>query len=304
MIFDLFDFSDSVLTYDDAWAVFEGEDPRNVTSYLYTPNGTRYAACTFIYHYYAPAANAATVTVEPHSTQVVAASNMTTTEDGVEIDPPKPPAQMQKEAEQGGGLSVWHEWSWWYPWYRLHVKVHVNPTIDVGFNPILPGGEVAEWNGLEFFSSLGSEVVQLIAIEAFGLIGTYLLAKYASIGSFLTGIAIEIVKILIQVGFLSPSWNSAEAMLASALMSTIMMVFVITDFSNTVSSCLVRLIDGLKWICGGAVTALTWVLVKLKDMFLWGRGASSAIVDVMEIVADAVLGVIALRRYNQLIHGA
>jgi len=75
-------------------AVFEGDEPQNVTSYLYTPNGTRYAVCTTIHYGYEPAVNYAAVTVEPASTQVVAASNMIATENGVEIDPPKKPEEL------------------------------------------------------------------------------------------------------------------------------------------------------------------------------------------------------------------
>lgn len=268
-------------------AVFEGDNPNTATAYAHTPNGTQYVVCTTIYYGLKPSANSTVLTVEPQATDTTTAT--------------KTPEQMQQEAEQSGWLTIWHEFSWWYPWYRMHVKININPTIDVGFNPILPGGEVVEWNGLEFFSSLSDEVLQIIGIEAFGLIATYLVAKYTSIGSFIAGVAVEVTKIILQSLFLLPSWYSAEKMLASALMSAIMLVFVITDFGSAVSNFLVRLIDGLKWVCGGATTALTWVLVKLKDMFLWGRGAVSWLVDLMEILADAALTVIALRRCNDLL---
>jgi hypothetical protein len=278
---------DNKPTVYNVQAVFEGDNPQNASAYAYTPNGTRYAICTTVQYGYKPASNATWLTVTPQSTQVMQAT--------------KTPEQMQQEAEQSGWLTVWHEFSWSYPWYRMHVRVNVNPTIDIGFNPILPGGEVAEWNGLGFFSSLSGEVLQTIGIEAFGLIATYLAAKYTSIGSVLAGIAIEFTKIVLQSLFLVPNWNSADAMLASALMSAIMLLFAITDFGSTVSNFLVRMIDELKWICGGATNALTWVLVKLKDMFLWGRGSLSWVVDLMEILADAAFTIITLRRYLDLL---
>ncbi len=86
-------------------------------------------------------------------------------------------------------------------------------------------------------------------------------------------------------------------------MSGVMLLFVLTDFKSSVSNFIVRIMDELAWICGSAVGALTWILEKLKDMFLWGRGACSAVVDVMEILADATLLVLALRRSNELVKG-
>jgi len=57
---------------------------------------------------------------------------------------------MQQEAEQSGWLTTWHEFSWWYPWYRLHTKFTMNNAIiHIGFNPVLPGGEIVEYSGLE-----------------------------------------------------------------------------------------------------------------------------------------------------------
>ena len=271
-------------------ATFEGDESSNASAYDYTPNGTRYAACTATHYGYKPTSKSIMLTVEPRATQVLTQT--------------KTPEQLQQEAMQNGSLTFWHEFTWWYPWYRLHIRASVNPTVHLAFNPILPGGDVAEWNGLEFYQSLRDEAIQLVMIEAFGLIATYLGAKYTSIGSFVAGIIVEAIKIGIQGFLLWPSWNNAEAMLASALVSMVMLIFAITDFGSTASNFLVRLIDGLKWVCGGAVGALTLVLVKLKDMFLWGRGAASWLVDAMEIGADFVLLVVAWRRCQELIHGA
>jgi hypothetical protein len=52
---------------------------------------------------------------------------------------------MQQEAEESGWLTIWHEFTWWYPWYRLHLKLNVdlpqgNPNIDYGWS-LLPFGE-------------------------------------------------------------------------------------------------------------------------------------------------------------------
>jgi hypothetical protein len=75
---------------------------------------------------------------------------MTETENGVEIAPPKTPEQMQQEAEQSGWLRVEPEFSWWFPWFRLHYKLDVNlpqgnPKMDYGWSP-LPLGESSDAN--------------------------------------------------------------------------------------------------------------------------------------------------------------
>jgi len=95
-------------------ATFEGDSPSNATAYAYTLNGTRYAVCTTIQYGLKPAGSSVTLTVEPQSTQV------TTT---------KTPEQMQQEAQQNGWLTIWHEFSWWYPWYRIHF-VYVYEGVD------------------------------------------------------------------------------------------------------------------------------------------------------------------------------
>lgn len=63
---------DNKPTLYDVRAVFEGDNPRNVTSYLYTPNGTQYAVCTTLQYFgYKPASNCTWLTVEPQSIQVM-----------------------------------------------------------------------------------------------------------------------------------------------------------------------------------------------------------------------------------------
>ena len=98
--------------------MFEGDDCSSATAYSRV-NGTDYPVCTTIQYGYKPSSNSTWLAVEPQATQIA-----TTT---------KTPEQMQAEAEQSGWLSIWHEFSWWYPWYRLHVKININPRIRVGW---------------------------------------------------------------------------------------------------------------------------------------------------------------------------
>jgi len=56
------------------------------------------------------------------ATQIVAASNVTANEQGgVDIAPPKTPEELQQEAEESGWLTIWHEFNWWFSWYRFHI---------------------------------------------------------------------------------------------------------------------------------------------------------------------------------------
>jgi hypothetical protein len=204
-------------------AVFEGDDPRNVTSYLYTPNGTEYAVCTTVHYGYEPAVNYASVTVEPTATRIVAASNVTANEDGgVDIAPPKTPEELQQEANASGWLSIWHEFTWWYPWYRLHIQVNINPRIHVGFNPILLGGEVGDWDGVEFFSDLNEEFLQELIVDMIGIFIGYVVAKGLSLWNWVGAALALSAKFILQLMFLYPDWNNAPRLLATGIANIIL----------------------------------------------------------------------------------
>jgi hypothetical protein len=267
--------------------MFEGDGCSGATAYSKV-NGTDYAVCTTIQYGYRPSSNSTMLTVEPQATQVV-----TTT---------KTPEQMQQEAQSGGWLSVYNEWSWWYPWYRLHAKIHVNPTIDVGFNPILPGGETAIWDGLEFFQSLIGEMLETTLLEAMGLIGTYLLARATAIPMLWLGIAVEIGKNIAQTLLFLQDWDNAAHMLASGVVSIAMMFFALVDFYIK-PNFFTKFVDALWRICGQSQSALRWVMVKLTEMAEFGKLAGSRIVDGIEIVANLLIAITALIRYTELTLG-
>jgi len=112
---------------------------------LTTPNGTNYHVCTTTFYGYKPSAASTSITVQPLSTTLT--------------KPEKTPEELEEEAEQAGWLSIWHEFSWWPPWYRLHIKITIdNLTIDIGFNPLLPVGETWTWQGLELFQAITEEI--------------------------------------------------------------------------------------------------------------------------------------------------
>lgn len=88
-------------------AGFENDKSCNATAYVATPNGTQYAVCTTIHYGFKPSSNSTMLTVEPHGTTATT--------------PTKTPEELQQEAENSGSLRHEHEFSLWYPWYRLHL---------------------------------------------------------------------------------------------------------------------------------------------------------------------------------------
>ena len=268
-------------------ASFNGDTAVTATAQGETLDGQDYPACTTIqYNDYKPSANSTSLVIEPQASQVKQQT--------------KTPEQMQQEAEQGGGLTIWHEFSWTYPWYRLHIKMHVNPTIEVGFNPLLPGGEVADWSGLEFFGSLSWEVFQETLIQAVGLIGQYLLARAVGTIQPWIGGAIMAGKIIAQGWLFLGDWDNAMKMLASGLVSIAMSIFALADFYFQFNV-FMRFVDTLWGIFGHSVQGvLRWMLMRLTEIGLFGKALSRHWIDAVEATFDFVTGLIALMRYTDL----
>jgi hypothetical protein len=190
-------------------AGFEGDNPSNVTDIEYTPNGTRYAACTTIQYGYKPSSNTVTLTVEPPATQVIAASpdaTVTQTPESttVIVPPAKTPEQMQAEAEQSGQLTKWHEFLWWYPWYRIHYVYWYSGSMEFDLGKsVLPLADTVQyaemllrriWELLPKVSAgiagalVGAEFTALVASNIAGPVG-FLAALGISLGTKLLALA-------------------------------------------------------------------------------------------------------------------
>jgi len=192
-------------------ASFEGDQAKNATAWAQTLDGQRYAACTAIQYGFRPSANSTTLTVQPQATQTATQT--------------KTPEQMQQDAQNSGWLSIYNEFSWWYPWYRLHFvgKWSGETLIDVGVAALpfadtsyLPDttfkGKMNEWLGKIVFNVLTSVVVTEFALWAASnggllyfaiILGGYLV--YKTVNLFVLG------------------WNSVESLyvsLVSTLIST------------------------------------------------------------------------------------
>lgn len=253
--------------------VYYGDDAVNLTGYAVTPNGTAYAVCTtFQYFGYKPACNYVTVTVEPASTQVVAASNMTATENGVEIEPPKKPEELEQEAKDSGWLRVEPEFSWWYPWFRLHLKLdvnlpHGNPNIDYGWS-FLPFGESYEADDVVLANVLNdfSNEIQT-GILADAMVGVILqFGTAALLGRTLayTVMAISIY-ILYQITntliLYQTSGGNPKAWLAA---------FITSAFSGTCG----LVIGGINSVSGVLTSTSRLIIGKIQSVMhsLWAKG--------------------------------
>jgi len=121
-------------------ATFDGDQRLNATAYASLPDGTNCAVCTTVKYGFKPVLSSTVLRVSPPSTEVT--------------QPTKTPEQMQQQAEDEGWLNLqtWHEFTWWPPWYRLHINATIGGKawIHAAFNPVIPiiGGEIAT-HGLE-----------------------------------------------------------------------------------------------------------------------------------------------------------
>jgi uncharacterized membrane protein YqaE (UPF0057 family) len=181
-------------------AVFDGDEPCSATAYGYTPNGTEYAVCTTVQYGFKPASNATWLTVEPQATQMLRAT--------------KTPGEMQAEAESSGWLSTWHEFSWWYPWYRMHF-VYLNSGVmqfDVGIS-LLPFGDIVEYaegfiqKTVDLLPRVSWKIVTGLATAEF----TALLASAGGPGFFLLALGLSIGT---KAAAAIASWNSIDDLIS------------------------------------------------------------------------------------------
>jgi hypothetical protein len=211
----------------------------------------------------------------------------------VEVPPAKTPEEMQQEAEQKGWLKVWHEFTWWYPWYRLRIKININPTIHVAFNPIFPGGESYNWEGLEIFTAIAEEVIQEFIIDVIGIFTGYLAAKALSIWNPAVGIFAELAKGVLQFGLLVASnWDNKMRLLVSAVVNVIM------GFIALKSSIGKAFIEALcRLTAAPASSALLNLHFKLLHVLFVAEFIGRWWLDILEVAIDWVIGGIALGRF-------
>jgi hypothetical protein len=138
---DLKPINNNVTTYM-VTVSYNGTTAINATAWTRMLDGTSYASCTTTYIGIKPSANSTILTVDPVATMM----NMQN----------KTPEQIQQETEQSGALTVYHEFSWWYPWYRIHIDIDVNPKLFYSLD--LFGFGNLDFEGLEYASGVDEEI--------------------------------------------------------------------------------------------------------------------------------------------------
>lgn len=79
---------------------------------------------------------------------------------------------MQAEAEDEGLLNIWIEFTPWYPWIGLHIKLNLNPALELIFIPLALDANFKIYNEqyfgqlLEDAFDVGYDVVCSIIIES------------------------------------------------------------------------------------------------------------------------------------------
>jgi hypothetical protein len=259
-------------------ATFNGTNPRSVSINASDPYGDQYAVCTTNQYDLRPSTNSSTLAVLLQSTDAITAS--------------KTAEQTEQQAQNSGWLNVYSQWSWWYPWYRLHVGISLNGAkLDVGFSPILPGCETFSGDGLGFFSELTAEAVQDFAVDIGTIFGAYIVAKLTGWWNIGVGIVSEFVKFGVQM-LLLVGQTSGLGLLASAVCSFLMGIIAIKiDLAKAFLSSL--------WsVLAGTTSALLYQIYEiLCGMLATAQVCFRGIVDVLESLLDFITGGFALAKY-------
>jgi len=284
-------------------AVFEGAGfkTRNLT--VTDPYGQDYLVCTTLQWDFKASQNSVTLMVEAPKTDTTSSTsdeNATVTQNEesttATIPPPKTQEEMQAEAEQGGWLQIWPEFSWWYPWFRLHVKVNVNPMIHVAFNPILPGGEELWLEGLEIFANVVADIWQDVVIDLVGVFISYAVAKGLSIWNLAGGLIAEGIKGAVQYGLFFNEFfratNGSLVMLAAGIANIIMGLVAI---ATNIGEAFVRALYNILWApVLSAVMFTTSTMIAIAAPF---QAVRTAVDYVESVVIDFPIAILALLKY-------
>jgi hypothetical protein len=175
-------------------------------------------------------------------------------------------------------------------------------------NPILPGGEIAEWSDdlVQLFDELIEESLITIALEVCGMYAAYLLARVLSIigraaQPWMFGVAIGLMlgKFAVQGYLWFKAINDRIAMLASALANTLLAIFALgrLDLVGKFVKAIIRVLAGS---AGSAMQSLFQdmlaVLNKVDRTFKFCRDW----IDGTEIIFDCTLAVVSWIRFFQL----
>jgi hypothetical protein len=175
-------------------ATFDGDTPVNATAWAYTLDGQEFAACTTIQYGYKPSSNMTTLTVDPRVTQLMRLM--------------RSPEGLQEEVRNSGGLNIRHEWSWWYPWYRMHFVFSYagSDSLDLGIAifPFANTLHLSPWFSQTVAGFVSSAVWKIVM----GLATGEFFAIAVSSGGLMTFITALVSSFLLKSGSVISAWNS------------------------------------------------------------------------------------------------
>jgi hypothetical protein len=274
--------ADNKQTTYNVQATFEGDEPSSAAAYGYTPNGTRYAVCTTTHYGYKPTSNSTILTVESRSTTTTTIK--------------KTPEQLQQEGQAQGLIPPsTNEFTLWYPWYRLHLKIQIDSTvIDIGFNPLLPGGGTLEFVGPEIFAEIINEFIGEVMLDVMVLFAEYVTAKILSFLpiTWVPALVALTIKGGTQVYLLAQDWNDRAKMLAVAFVNIIMALIACeTSLGTAFINALLSIVSS------GAISAMYLLQSKMIVVARPIQGTRTWL-DGVEILMDLASGISALARYR------
>jgi hypothetical protein len=242
-------------------AIYYGDNVLNFTLYQAMPDGTKSPLFITLHYFgYKPAAATTWLTVEPQATHT--------------LTPTKTPEQLQAEAEQSGWLSTWHEFTWWPPWYRLHVKVEIGPhMVHMALNPLLPGGEIQEWtqNIPEFIIEAAKDVISsYLAGEIAFLIARYFGSPFLYLCFFLANNAWKSLIFATQ-------WNSPSGLKAIIVSSFISAFLIARGAASKLMGALSHLISWFGELCS-----------VFDEMAHFAFNLATAILDIADLILNLV----------------
>jgi hypothetical protein len=171
-------------------ATFNGTNLKTAILNASDPYGDQYAVCITNQYGLRPSTNCSTLAVLLQTTD--------------EITIVKTMEQMQKEAEDNGSLRVRDQWSWCYPWFRVHFQFVQNGTVeyDEGVSP-LPFG-----NTLQYTEIMNNTVINFVLNANLAILSAIALSQYQGYIISMLGPAGFLAALTIS---LSVKWAAAAA---------------------------------------------------------------------------------------------
>ena len=212
---------------------YEGSFLGNATAHASMPDSTSYAVCSTVQYGFKPAVNSTVLRVSPPSTEAT--------------QPTKTPEQMEQEAKQSGWLTTWHEFTWWYPWYRIHYVSLYSGSMefDLGMS-VLPFADTIQYaeSLLQRIPELLPRVVWTIAATIAGAEFTALVASsYAGPIGFVAALAISLST---KLGTLYINSNSIDGLISAYIGSLFATVLgLVRMMSYRLVADLIKLLSGI-----------------------------------------------------------